>query len=342
LIEDCSYLLGKPETIAGFRGMPTDFVVDEVLSFEPDGEGEHLFVQIEKIGMNTGFVARHIAAACGVRERDVSYSGLKDRHAVATQWFSVHLPGKPDPRQADLETPGLRVITRRRHRRKLRRGTHSGNDFTITLRDVSGDNDQLESRLQAIAASGFPNYFGEQRFGRDGQNIERARALFSIVPKARKRDRNQGIYLSAARSILFNRVLSRRIAENRYDLISCGDVLMLEGSHSVFVVDQADDALQSRLRSGDVHITGPMWGGGKTITPAAQHEWEVSCMEGEQDLCDGLVAHKLRHERRALRARAKDLAWQWPDNSTLQVSFHLGNGSYATSMLRELVMLRTS
>ena len=341
MIEDCSYLLGKPETIAGFRCLPTDFVVDEVLSFEPDGDGEHLFVHIEKIGMNTGFVARHIAAACGVRERDVSYSGLKDRHAVATQWFSVHLPGKMDPRLADLETQGVRVITCRRHRRKLRRGTHSGNDFAITLRDVSGDSDQLESSLQTIAASGFPNYFGEQRFGRDGRNIERARALFSIVPKPRNRDKNRGIYLSAARSSLFNRVLSRRIAENRYDLIVCGDVLMLEDSRSVFVVDQPDDALQSRLRSCDVHITGPMWGGGKTITSNAQHKWEVSCIVGEQVLCDGLVEYKLKHERRALRAQAKDLTWRWLDNRTLQVSFHLGNGSYATSMLRELVLVKT-
>ena len=116
MIKDCSYLLGKPETTAEIRRLPTDFVVDEVLSFELDGDGEHLFVQIEKTGMNTGYVARTIAVACGVRERDVSYSGLKDRHAVATQWFSVHLPDKLDPRLADLETQGVRVITCRRHR----------------------------------------------------------------------------------------------------------------------------------------------------------------------------------------------------------------------------------
>ncbi len=340
-MEDYSFLRGKPETTARFRSMPADFIVDEVLNLDLDGEGEHLFVKIEKIGMNTAFVAKHIATVCGVRDRDVGYSGMKDRHAVATQWFSVHLPGKPDPRLGDLETQGLRVITGRRNKRKLRRGAHAGNDFVLTLRDVSGDRDQLESRLQDIAESGFPNYFGEQRFGHNGQNVERARVLFSIDRKRHKRDRKQGIYLSAARSYLFNRVLSRRIAENRYRRIDCGDVLMLEGSRSVFVVDRPDDALQSRLRDGDVHITGPMWGGGKTVTSTAQHEWELSCMAGEEVLCDGLPRHKIKHERRALRARAADLAWQWPDSETLQISFHLGNGSYATSMLREFVIVKT-
>lgn len=347
---DVAYLLGKPQTTATFRYMPDDFRVDEVLNFELDGDGEHFFVRLEKTNMNTAFAAAHLASVCGVRERDVNYCGLKDRRAVTTQWFSVHLPGKPDPDPAALEMQGLRVISYRRHRRKLRRGAHAGNDFMIILRDIDGDRQQLDSRLQAIQMKGFPNYFGGQRFGHQGQNIERARQLFSAVGRRHKRDNKRGIYLSAARSYLFNRVLSQRIVEGRYGLVGVGDVLMLAGSHSVFSVDQQDATLQPRLDKGDVHLTGPMWGAGKTMTSMQQHAWEQACFARSaalddgpcHDLADGLVAYKMKHERRALRAFAKNLQWQWLGEDILKIHFHLDNGSYATSFLREATQLRSA
>lgn len=237
IMEHCAYLLGPPQSTATFRRTARDFIVDEVLNFAPDGTGEHCFIQVEKTSLNTAFVARHIASVCGVRERDVSYSGLKDRHAVATQWFSLHLPGKPDPQISGLERPGLRVLHCQRHQRKLRRGTHTGNNFVITLCDISGDQQQLESRLHTIGDNGFPNYFGPQHFGHNGQNIARAQQLFTAPHRPRKRDNKQGIYLSAARSYLFNQVLSQRIEQGRYAHIHTGDVLMQAGSHSVFSVD---------------------------------------------------------------------------------------------------------
>ena len=337
------HLLGVPAATARFRIQCEDFVVDEVLGFEPDGEGEHCLIQVEKTDSNTAYVAQQIAGVCGVREREVSYSGLKDRHAVATQWFSVQLPGKPDPALSGLESDKLRVIRQCRHTRKLRRGTHVGNRFVITLREIEGSSTVIDERLASIAQGGFPNYFGEQRFGFDGQNIERARALFAAPAKKKsRRNDKQGLYLSAARSALFNRVLSCRIEEGTYARILPGDVMMLDGSSSVFAVEEVDATLRGRLASSDIHITGPLWGKGQSLLSAERFAWEQQCMAEDQDLCGGLEAHGLKHERRALRAMPRELSWQWLDQQTVQIAFGLGRGEFATSLLREVAVLQSS
>lgn len=343
LISSLHYLLGEPPVSAGFRARCEDFVVEEVLGFEPDGRGEHCLLQIRKTDANTAYVARRIADICGIRERDVSYSGLKDRRAVATQWFSVHLPGKPDPAAGDIESDEIQVLRLARHSRKLRRGAHVGNRFVITLRELDGNRESVDQRLQAVADRGFPNYFGEQRFGRNGQNLDRARQMLSGKSgKKRKRDSKSGLYLSAARSALFNSVLSKRLKDGHYTRILAGDVMMLAGSRSVFSVEEVDDELQSRMLCGDIHITGPLWGGGDTLTSPERHAWEMSCLEDDAVLRDGLAAQKLKQERRSLRAIPKDMSWCWPDAATLQISFFLGSGSYATSLLREVAVLKTS
>ena len=195
--------LGPVVLQARMRGSPEDFRVDEVDGFEPSGSGEHLLLDIEKRGMNTGFAAKRIAEWAGVPESAIGYAGMKDRHAVTRQRFSVHLPGREAPDVAGLQDDALRVLGQARHARKLPRGALAGNRFDLVLRDVQGDADAIDTRLRAIASRGVPNYFGEQRFGHGGGNVAEALAMFDV---RRVRREQRGLLLSAARSELFNRV----------------------------------------------------------------------------------------------------------------------------------------
>ena len=227
---------------ATIRQDAEDFRVDELDAFAPSGQGEHLLLTIEKRGMNTQFVARLLAQWADVDERAIGYAGLKDRHALTTQRFSVQLPGRADPESAALEAmaagagQGLRVLAAARHSRKLPRGALAGNAFVLVLRDVQGDRDAAQARLAAIAARGVPNYFGEQRFGRGGSNVAQALAMFAAAGARsgrRMRREERSMLLSAARSELFNRVLARRVEQDCWDAALDGEVWMLDGSRSV-------------------------------------------------------------------------------------------------------------
>ena len=171
-------LHGKPIGTARFKARPEDFLVEEILGFEPSGEGEHCCLWIEKTDRNSNDVASYLAERLGIRKRLVSHCGLKDRHAVTRQWFSIHLPGQASPVAADLECEGLRVLAISRNARKLRRGSHDGNRFTIRLRGCGFTFAAASARWQQILARGVPNYFGPQRFGRNGDNLRQARRLF--------------------------------------------------------------------------------------------------------------------------------------------------------------------
>ncbi len=185
-------------SIARIRSCPEDFRVDEELGFSPDGEGEHSLLHIRKRNRNTDQIARQLARHAGVRARDVSYCGLKDRVAVTSQWFSVWLPGKADPDWSTMEEEGLQILEQSRHRRKLQRGALQCNRFEIVLREIQGAQEDVEKRLSLIKAQGVPNYFGEQRFGRDGGNLLAAQTMFE---GKRIKDRFlRGLYLSSARS----------------------------------------------------------------------------------------------------------------------------------------------
>jgi len=198
-------------------------MVQEILSFQPEGSGEHAFLQIQKQGENTEYVARLLARFAGVRQRDIGYAGLKDRHGRTTQWFSVWLPGKEDPDWSQLETPSIQVLQAVRHARKLKRGVLSGNRFQLLIRDWAGDKSRLEMQLQCIKKSGFPNYFGSQRFGHQGQNVNKALAL---LQGAKVKRELRSIYLSAVRSYLFNQILSQRIIANNWNQAIAGDVFI--------------------------------------------------------------------------------------------------------------------
>src|SRR5688500_11436911 len=263
---------GEAVLSARIRSVPEDFRVEEVDAFEASGSGEHLLLAIEKRGMNTAFAARRIAEWAGVPESAIGYAGLKDRHAVTRQRFSVHLPKKVAPDIAQLESDELRVLEHTWHSRKLPRGALVGNRFVLVLRDVRGDREAIERRLQAIAQRGVPNYFGEQRFGRGGDNVAQALAMFA---GRRVRREERTLLLSAARSELFNRVLAARVRAGNWDSALEGEVWSLAGSRSVFGPEPFTDELARRLAQFDIHPSGPLWGRGELRSRAEVAEIEM-------------------------------------------------------------------
>jgi len=318
---------------ARFRVEPEDFQVEEIDGFEPAGQGEHLLLTVEKRGMNTVFAAKRIARWAGIQEMGVGYAGLKDRHAVTRQRFSVHLPKRVAPPLELLVSDELRVLDSTWHNRKLPRGALKGNRFALRLREVEGDVAAIEARLRAIATLGLPNYFGGQRFGRDGDNVDAARRMFAgqRVPRDQR-----SMYLSAARSALFNAVLAGRVSAGNWATGAEGDVWMLDGSQSVFGPEPATPELAARAASQDIHPTGPMWGLGELRSGEAVKALEMHALEPFADLRAGLEAAGLKQERRALRVRVADLAWQWPAPDQLSLAFSLPPGAYATGLLEAL------
>lgn len=320
------------------RARPEDFAVDELLDIPLSGAGEHLWLKVRKRGFNTDQVAQQLARAAGVPRRQVGYAGMKDRHAVTTQWFSLHLPGRDAPADWNLP-PGIEVREAQRHSRKLQTGALTGNRFRIVLRDCAGDAAVLRQRIETIRRTGVPNYFGEQRFGRGGENVERARAMFAAGGRARDRHL-QGIYLSAARALLFNAVLAERVRAGTWNAILPGEAVMLAGSRSFFVADDIDASLQQRLQDGDIHPSGPLWGRGELPARAAVQELELAVAAAHADLVRGLEAAGLRQERRALRLLPGQLVCESLDARSWQVSFSLPAGCFATALLRELADYR--
>jgi len=328
------YAFGGPEVSAQLRMQPADFMVDEILAFGPDGDGEHALLRIRKTSANTEGVARRIASLAGVSVKAVGYAGLKDRHAVTTQWFSVYLSSLPEPRWRLLAEDGIEVLEQHRHRRKLKRGSLAGNRFRIRLRQICGDLDAAASKLETLASKGVPNYFGPQRFGRAEGNLLRAQALFAgVAPRASRHQR--GLWLSAARSQLFNELLARRVERNDWRRALVGDRLQLRGSHSHFLVDSVDERIAERLRSGDLMPTGPLFGDGEPLTASQVRALEEEVAGDYPDWVAGLAAVGLKQERRALRLDIEELEFQALSSNDAVLSFTLPAGSYATSVLRE-------
>ncbi|MBK8536454.1 MAG: tRNA pseudouridine(13) synthase TruD [Candidatus Competibacteraceae bacterium] len=331
------YAHGQPHLSGRLRETPEDFQVREEVDFSLDGAGEHAWLWVRKRGANTEWVAKRLTERAGVAPGAVSYAGLKDRHAVTEQWFSVHLPGRAEPDWTVGDDPDFTVLKAVRHSRKLRRGALSGNAFRIVIRELDGDLTELETRLNLIATHGVPHYFGEQRFGREGGNLERAAAMLSGREKVRDRHR-RSLYLSAARSELFNAVLARRVHDQSWNQALPGEVLMLAGSHSIFAATEVDETLQQRVATFDVHPTGPLWGAGELRSGGAVRELEEAVAATLPVFRDGLAAAGLAQERRALRLAVPEATLEFPEPGTAIISFRLPAGAYATTVLRELVV----
>jgi len=329
------FAFGAPPLRARLRTAPDDFVVEEILGYEPDGAGEHAFLLVEKRGANTDWVARELAKFAGTSPMNVGYAGLKDRHAVTRQAFTVQLPGKADPDWSAFPHAEVSIRSLGRHSRKLKRGALRGNRFVLVLREIEGDRAGAEARLAAIAARGVPNYFGEQRFGLGGGNVAQARAMFG----GRRVDRDKrSILLSAARSHIFNGVLAERVAGGTWDAPMDGEIWALEGSRSWFGPEEFNDTLAERLARFDIHPSGPLWGRGDTPAAGAVAELERAVAARDEDLAAGLADARMDQERRALRLQPRDFAWRWLDHGALEVSFGLPAGAYATTVIRELAV----
>lgn len=331
-----SYAFGGPAVSGKLRTSPDDFRVDEQLPFEPCGEGTHAYLKIRKRNTNTDWLARQIARFVGVKPVSIGYAGLKDRHAVTSQWFSVDMARVQEPDWSELNSPEVEVLEVTRHGHKLRRGVIKANHFTIVVRGLSGDVKALEQKLNAILSTGVPNYFGEQRFGRDGANLEHARQLFA--GEIRIKDRHKrGIYLSAARSFLFNQVLSARVARGDWSAGLSGEVMILDGSRNYFQAPSIDETIAQRLLEMDIHPSGPLWGRGAPLTTDVALAVENDVLAPFGAICSGLEQAGMKQERRALRLRTDTLVWNHIDSTAISLSFQLPTGSYATSVLRELV-----
>lgn len=316
---------GAPLFSASIRTQVADFDVTEELGFEFSGDGEHDFLWIEKTGANTEWVSRQLAGHAEVPARDVGYAGLKDRHAVTRQWFSV--PHWNAPNWDQLQVDGVSVLDVQRHKRKLKRGVHKGNRFRIMMRGVVPNVRALEERLEIVRSTGVPNYFGEQRFGRDASNIHLANdwSAGKRMPRHRR-----SIAISTARSLLFNQVLDARVRQKSWNRLLAGDVANLDGSGSVFTIDEPSEDLIRRCREMDVHPTGVLWGEG-----AAKSSVEF----GHDNWITALTNARVKAARRSLRLRVIDLHWSAGSNS-VELRFGLGHGAYATSVLREIANIR--
>lgn len=356
---------GEPLFSAILKQQAADFRVDEVLDIEFSGSGEHLYLQIEKTAMNTDEVLSILQERYAVSSADVGLCGLKDRHSVSSQWFSVRTVNDSTvfeqwvhqfnhAQHAAWEASGgyvksLRLQHSVRHARKLKRGAHRCNRFVITLRNVKAGKGHehslrtdVDNRISVIDAQGFPSYIGAQRFGYGAQNLQRAKQWFAR-PRKRCSRQQRSLWLSSARSAVFNTVCAARVRGGSWQCLLEGEPAVLDGSRSFFTTgdkacDQTTDgpSLDDRLRDFDIHPSAPWWGRGRSPATAECAEFEAVHLQPLAGLCEGMERAGLAQERRALRARANLLTHQWVADDALELAFSLNPGVFATTLLREL------
>ncbi len=322
---------------ARIRSETGEFLVTEIIDFERTGDGEHDFLWVEKTDANTAWVSRQLARHASVASVDVGYAGLKDRHAITKQWFSVRRPTGDGTDWAIFAAEGVRILEIERHNRKLRRGAHRANSFRIALRStrIDGMRDEIRERMRAIADQGVPNYFGEQRFGRDGGNLELAQVVFA---GRRVRRDKRSIAISAARSFLFNQILDARVRGQSWDKLQAGDLANLDGSGSLFSVDELTDELIDRCAARDIHPTGTLWGDGAPRTTGDVAAAELAAVAAFEALVTGLQNARIDASSRSLRMPVNDLSLEF-DDGVLWLAFSLPKGGFATTVLRELAQV---
>lgn len=326
-----------PETTAHgiLKQLPEDFIVDEIPLMIPKGEGEHIYLHIKKREVNTHWVAHLLAEKFGVNEHDVSYAGQKDRYAVTTQWFSIYAPKIELILEArPFLEEDIEVLIQTRHSKKLRRGDLVGNRFHIKLRQVKAIAEtatsrvelkqRIEDNLQEMKLNGVPNYFGLQRFGRGGGNMNQALAMLTGQRREKNRQK-KSMYLSAARSYIFNQILMKRIDQGLWGKSLIGDI------------DVASNETYDANK-----VTAPMWGRGRLSSLADARALEQGIAQPLQDLCNGMEHAGLNQERREVVSAIENLRWQWSEeegSDVLSISFALASGHYATSVLQEIMQV---
>jgi tRNA pseudouridine13 synthase len=315
------------------RTDPEDFIVEEDLGFTASGAGQHVLLKVRKRNANTQWVARELAKLCGCHPRDVGYAGLKDRRAIAVQWFTVPKSRLSLEAWREVRHPEFDVLEADAHSRKLPRGALAGNRFIIRVREIDIDDTELTTRMAAIGRRGVPNYFGPQRFGHNGANLARiADGLRALRPQER------GFVLSAARSLVFNAVLAARVHDGSWDHLEAGDIANLDGRGSIFPVDAIDPTLTDRAAQLDIHPTGPLWGRGLPATKQRVADLESRIAADFQQPCALTADAGMDQERRALRLAVRELTWERePDANSIVIRFRLTRGSFATTVLHELI-----
>lgn len=303
----------KTNASAILKRTNNDFCVIELPLVTPQGEGEHIWLYVKKDGANTNYVAQCLADFAKIKEKDVGYAGLKDRHAITEQWFSIYYPKGEAPNFLSLKHNEFTVLEQTRHIKKLRRGDLLGNTFNIVLRNVQGNQNAIETNLAQIQTHGVPNYFGAQRFGHNGGNVEQGRMMLAREIRVHG-SKKKGIYLSAVRSFIFNEILAERIKRGLWGKTLDGDVF------------------------DDKHLsTGAMWGRGRVTTSSEVQNLENEVAMRFAELCEGLEHAGLKQERRSLVAMPENFSWHWEDEDTLQLNFSLKAGQYATSVIAEIL-----
>lgn len=351
---DLPYLTADLPGIGGaLRTTDEDFVVDEQPAYVPSGSGDHVFVRIEKRGLTTPQAVQAIARALGVRDRDIGVAGMKDRRAVTRQWISLPLPVTPEQARA-VEVEHVRVLEAARHPHKLRTGHVRANRFVLRVRGVHEDAAaRARAILERLAESpGAPNWYGEQRFGRDRDNAARGRALLRGDARGdgdmrdderrgrHDRDRRMDrLMVSALQSELFNAWLKARVQDGLYRVALAGDILHKVGGGMFTCEDAAMDT--ARLVAGEVVPTGPMFGVEMRAPPAG-----TPSAEREQAILDGAglaredfarVRAIAEGTRRDAAVRVADVAVSGGHDGTLEVAFALPGGAYATTVMREVM-----
>ena len=327
---------GSPPARGRLRVTPEDFEVDELLGFAPDGAGAHLLLKVEKRGANSGWVAAALARAGQIATREVGFSGHKDRNAVTRQYYSLPASARaPAGGWAGFAGEGFRVLEATPHGRKLKVGTHRANRFRILIRDLVADTGPLDDRLRQIEREGVPNYFGPQRFGRNGANLRAART-WAQSGRAPTERATRGFALSAARSLMFNTVLAHRVSDGTWNCLLAGDAAVLDGRRSFFAVTAVDEPLRARCLALDVHPSGPLHGRGESPVAAAVAAAEREHAAEESELVRLLDLNGLTHERRSLRVAVRALAWRLGPG-TIELDFELPRGAFATAVLHELL-----
>jgi len=329
------YSLGAPEARGVIRSCPEDFIVEEIPRVHPEGAGSHLWLWVEKRSANTDWVARELASAFGCHQRDIGFAGMKDRHAVTRQWFSVPETDAAEQSIDELRIEGVRILENHKHTRKLKRGTLDGNRFQLRIRNFDGDIAQTIQRLEQIRANGVPNYFGPQRFGHQGRNVEKG---FKLLQKNARLKRNKkGIYLSAIRSFLFNHVLAERVRNGTWNTIINGELAMLDGTRSIFPCEMPIADIEDRCNRLDIHPTGPMPGEDGTQPQGDAAKLEQDVIQNWPELVRVLISHRVESSRRALRLFPGGFKWEFRGND-LELNFELPPGTYATTVLREILV----
>ncbi|SFH56770.1 tRNA pseudouridine(13) synthase TruD [Planctomicrobium piriforme] len=319
---------------------PEDFVVEEVPAYLPSGVGEHLFLWIQKRDISAEFLTGHIARSLGVRRDDIGVAGLKDRRAVTRQWISV--PATAEERIEAINTPAIQVLEAKRHGNKLKTGHLRGNRFELIVRGEPGQLAIAQQIAAAIAEQGVPNYFGDQRFGHDGETLTLGMSLLKGETDPRsipspKRKFLLRLALSAAQSSLFNTVLARRLQAGTLHSVQPGDVMQVCASGGLFVVEDVPSE-QPRFDARETVITGPIFGP-KMKSPLG----DVLQLEQEILTATGLTREVFRTHSKLTPGTRRPLLL-WPENLTvadhphgLRLTFTLPSGCYATVVLREFL-----